>query len=236
MKSAVRVKNLNFSYPGVPGVLKNLSFEILSGERVGIIGPNGAGKTSLIFHLNGLLEGDFEEFEIFGHSLRDKNNLSKIREMVGVVFQDPNDQLFMPTVFEDVGFAARQKGVAGEPLANLVRGAMEQVGLPHWLGGKMAHHLSCCEKKKVSLAAVFAQQPLILVLDEPTASLDPAGRRELLEILNKFKITLLVASHDLNLIRGTCKKVFFLNKGEQVYFGPAGAILDDEKFLVANGL
>lgn len=232
---AVKIKNLNFSYNDTGPVLKNISLEIDPGEKVALIGPNGAGKTSLIFQLNGILQGNFEELEILGLSLKDKKNFPKVRELVAIVFQDPGDQLFMPTVFEDIAFAPVQKGISGEPLKNLVSAEREKVGLPAQIENKMAHHLSLGEKRKVTLAAVLAQKPEILVLDEPTASMDPAGVRELLEILGQFKKTIILASHNLALVRKTCEKIIFLNSGKMVYFGGAD-ILDDEQFLRMHGL
>lgn len=236
MTQAIKIKNLNFRYPDGQPALREISLEIGAGEKIGLIGPNGAGKTTLLLQLNGVLPGDFEELEIFGLSLKDKKNLAKIRELVGLVFQDPNDQLFMPTVFEDVALAPLQKGLNGGRLKEAVRQALDEVGLGGEMENKMAHHLSFGEKKKVTLAAIFAQQPEILVLDEPADSLDPRTQRELLGIFKNFSKTMILATHDLNLVKKVCEKVIFLKEGRLVYFGPIFPVIEDTGFLTECGL
>jgi len=237
MTAAVRVSRLSYAFPGGGRVLDEVCFEVAAGERVGIIGPNGAGKSTLLMHLNGLLpEAPAKEVsvEIFGVPVA-AAQMAAIRKRVGFLFQDADNQLFCPTVFEDVAFGPRQLGLEGEPLQERVRQALTRAGYT----GDSAHapyKLSGGEKRRVALAGVLACEPEVLVLDEPTGDLDPRGRRELLALLQALPMTQVLASHDLEFIFKLCTRVLVLDKGRLVAAGDAKAILADEALMLEHGL
>lgn len=230
---AIEIKNLSFAYPDGTEALKNINLEIEEGESVAIVGPNGAGKSTLLLHLNGILEGE-GEIRIFGLPLN-RENLKEIRRRVGVIFQDPDDQLFSPTVFEDVAFGPLNMGLSKEEIENRTQKALEAVGM---LGfeERMAHHLSFGQKKRVAIATVLSMEPDILVLDEPWSSVDPRGRRKLLSILKNLPITRLVVTHDLITTMELCRRVVVMDGGEIVADLPLGEILADNKILTEHGL
>ncbi len=230
---AVRVENLRYRYPDGTQALKGVSFRIVEGESVALVGPNGAGKTTLVLHLNGLLRGDGKVF-VFGEELSPKN-LLQVRRQVGLVFQDPDDQLFMPTVLEDVAFGPLNLGLSEEEALKRAWGALELVGMCH-AAHRSPHQLSFGERKRVAIATVLAMQPKVLVLDEPTSNLDPRARRELLRLLKRLPLTKLIATHDLEAVVHLCQRVIVMDAGEIVADGPVANILSDETLMEAHGL
>jgi cobalt/nickel transport system ATP-binding protein len=204
---------------------------------VGLIGPNGAGKSTLLRHLNGLLPeqpGPGGAVAIFGRPVT-RESLGEVHRRVGFLFQDPDDQLFCPTVFEDVAFGPRQFGMAAGVLDAAVAQALSLVGLEGF-ADRAPHHLSDGEKQRVCLAGVLACKPDILVLDEPTSDLDPRGRRALMSLLESLPVTKLIASHDLELILRLCPRALLLDGGRLVADGPTGTLMGDEELMLAHGL
>lgn len=237
---AIDVRQLTFRYPTRQLALQDITFCVSPGERVAIVGPNGAGKSTLLLHLNGLLPATFStngaaaEVTILGMPVG-KAALPQVRQQVGFVFQDPDDQLFCSTVAEDVAFGPRNFGVAAAQLPDLVRRSLEQVGLPEH-GPRMIGQLSFGERKRVCLAGVLACDPAILVLDEPTANLDPRARRQLLAIIQHSRATLMMATHDLEFVLDSCPRVIVLDEGRLVADGPSAEILSDEHVMDRHGL
>ncbi|MBS3818865.1 ABC transporter ATP-binding protein [bacterium] len=232
-KKAVRIQDLSFSYPDKSAALDRISFSVSSGESLGIIGPNGAGKSTALLHLNGVLKGK-GEVRILGEKVH-KGNLKWVRSRVGIVFQDPNDQLFMPTVFDDVAFGLLNLGWEKEEVQNRVQRVLKNLGL-EGVQDRNPSHLSFGEKKKISLATVLVLEPEILVLDEPTANLDPGSRRNFLEILEGIPKTKIMATHDLDSVWQLCSRVLLMNKGKVIAQGESREILEDEKLLEQNNL
>ncbi len=234
MAKVLEVKDLHYRYPDGIEALKGVSFEVEEGENLGIVGPNGAGKSTLLLHLNGILMGyspnGSDAVWVKGMPVR-KETLREIRRIVGLVFQDPNDQLFSPTVFEDVAFGPLNQGLPPDEVAERVKEALKSVGMEGY-ESRSPHHLSLGEKKRVAIATVLAMAPEILVLDEPTANLDPVGRWELMELLRSLPHTKIIASHDLDFVEKTCDKVVILNAGKILAIGPAEEILSDRALLV----
>ena len=237
MTAALEVRNLRYRYPDGTEALRGVSFSLAAGERVGVIGPNGAGKSTLLLHLNGLLpesrDGD-SAVRVDGKAI-EPSSLPEIRRRVGLLFQDANDQLFCPTVYEDVAFGPQQLGLNGADLNARVAEALAHVGLSGF-ERRMPHHLSAGEKRRVCLAGVLACRPSILVLDEPTSSLDPKGRRELQAVLRSIPLTQLIATHDLELVVQLCQRVIILDKGAVAAEGPATHLLNDEALMLEHGL
>jgi cobalt/nickel transport system ATP-binding protein len=230
---AVQITGLSFSYPDETKALENINFSLEEGESLGIIGPNGAGKSTLLLHLNGVLKKD-GAVRIFGEVIG-KQNIKKIRRKVGLVFQDPNDQLFMPTVFDDVAFGPLNLGMEKEKIKEKVTSALSQLGLTGYKT-KNPSHLSLGEKKKVSLATVLVLEPQIIVLDEPTANLDPGSKKSFIHTLKKINKTKIIASHDMDSIYDLCTRIMLMNKGRIVAQGNAENILQDKELLEANNL
>ena len=212
-KKAVEIRNLNYTYPDGTKALRDINLDIFAGESVGIIGPNGAGKTTFLLHLNGILKGEgfikILDFEMNG------KNLAQIRNEVGLVFQDPENQLFMPTVFDDVSFGPVNMMLPSAEIQASVNEALKEVGMPDSMK-RSSHHLSFGEKKRVSIATVLSMRPQILVLDEPTSNLDPKGRRNIIKLLKGIDKTKVIASHDLEMISKICSRYVFLEKGTNV--------------------
>ncbi|MGD0835288.1 MAG: energy-coupling factor ABC transporter ATP-binding protein [Polyangia bacterium] len=237
MKPAVVVRDLRYRYHDGTEALRGVSFQIGGGECVGLVGPNGSGKSTLLLHLNGLLPeqpADDACVLIAGEPIT-RANLAAVRRQVGLVFQDPDDQLFCPTVAEDVAFGPQQLGAKGQDLAARVERALALVGLAGY-GPRAIHHLSHGAKRRACLAGVLACEPSLLVLDEPTSDLDPRGRRELKQLLQGIPATKLIASHDLEWIVGLCSRVIVLDGGVVVADGLATEVLDDEQLMLAHGL
>ncbi len=237
MTPAAEMRELRYGYGDAPDALCGVSFSVAPGECVGIVGPNGAGKSTLLLHLNGVLPeepGSSASVWIDGKPVT-KANLPFVRRSVGLLFQDPDDQIFCPTVFEDVAFGPSQMGLRGPELASAVRAALAQVRLEGF-EERLPHHLSLGEKRRVCLAGVLACDPSILVLDEPTAGLDPRGRRELITLLATFPATRIVASHDLDMVVALCARVIVLDRGAVVASGPTAEVLSDESLMLRHGL
>jgi len=233
MKEIIRVNNLEYAYPDGTKALRGVNLSIFEKESVGIIGPNGAGKSTLLLHLNGILQGE-GKVEIMGLEVGN-NNLSFIRSKVGLVFQDPEDQLFMPTVFDDVAFGLINMGKEREDIISSVKEALEEVGMLDSIN-RISHHLSFGEKKRISLATVLSMKPEILVLDEPSSNLDPKTRRHLIEILKGIKATKIISGHDLELILELCNRVVLLDKGSVIYGGHPRDILANDSLMQSHGL
>ena len=213
MRKAISINNLGYSYPDGTLALKDVSLDIFEGESIALIGPNGAGKSTFLLHLNGVLRNENGAVEIFGDKIRDKN-IQDIRKKVGIVFQDPDDQLFMPTVFDDVAFGPLNLGLSKDDVEKRVYMALRRVGLSGY-EDRSPHHLSFGEKKKASFATVLSMEPNILVLDEPTSNLDPKSRTELIKTikdLNEEGKTIITATHDLNAVPDIASRVYVLNK------------------------
>ena len=233
---AVEVRGLRFGY-GAREALRGLDFTIETGECVGVVGPNGAGKSTLLLHLNGILPEEpaaAPAVFIDGQPVT-REALPAIRRAVGLLFQDPDDQIFCPTVFEDVAFGPQQFGLPAAELKQAVDAALAQVRLSGF-EGRSPHHLSLGEKRRVCLAGVLACAPRIFVLDEPTSGLVPRGKRELVGLLRGLPATRVVASHDLDLVVSLCSRVLVLDEGTLVASGPTRDVLADEALMLAHGL
>ncbi|WP_214414969.1 energy-coupling factor ABC transporter ATP-binding protein [Sphaerisporangium fuscum] len=231
---SLRVSELAYAYPDGTQALFGVDLTIERGERVALLGPNGAGKTTLVMHLNGILTGGHGSVEVAGLPVR-KNTLGEIRRRVGLVFQDPDDQLFMPTVREDVAFGPANLGVRGPELELRVREALDRVGLPDVID-RPPHHLSFGQRRRVAVATVLAMRPEILVLDEPSSNLDPASRRELAEILRSLDVTVLMVTHDLPYALELCERSLILSGGVIAADAPTRDILADPDLLAAHRL
>jgi cobalt/nickel transport system ATP-binding protein len=237
MTAAIEVRGLSFSYHDGKKALSGISFSVREGECLGLIGPNGAGKSTLLRHLNGILPehaGPDSAVSIFGRPVI-RENLDDIHRRVGFLFQDPDDQLFCTTVFEDVAFGPRQFGLDAAQLEAAVAQALSLVGLGGF-ADRVPHHLSDGEKQRVCLAGVLACKPDILVLDEPTSDLDPRGRRALAALLESLPVTKVIASHDLELVLRLAPRALLLDDGRLVADGPTKALLGDEALMLAHGL
>jgi cobalt/nickel transport system ATP-binding protein len=237
MKPTIEVANLKYRYHDGTEALRGVSFRLAPGECVGLLGPNGSGKSTLLLHLNGILpdrpaaEGTVR---ILGEAVT-LQNLETIRRQVGLVFQDPDDQLFCATVQEDVAFGPQQLGLNETEVRARVQQALTQVGLAGF-GHRATHHLSHGEKRRVCLAGVLACEPTVLVLDEPTSDLDPRGRREFKALLRQISATKLIATHDLELVVELCSRAIVLDHGLVVADGAAVELLNDEELMLAHGL
>lgn len=229
----LEIKDLHYRYPDGTPALQGVSLRVAAGEKVALIGPNGAGKSTLLLHTNGIFQGK-------GSILVDglevtKPNLARVRALVGMVFQNPDDQLFSMTVGEDVAYGPSYQGLAKETISLQVDHALKAVHLED-AAQRHPFHLSGGEKKRASIATVLSMDPGILVLDEPTAGLDPKSRRELIALLRTLPQAQLVATHDLALVRDLATRVVLLNHGRVVADGPVSALLNNETLLVENGL
>jgi len=237
MKPAIEIRDLQFSYPDGKAALRGVSFSIAEGECVGLVGPNGSGKSTLLLHLNGILPERYPEFVnviICGRQLS-RESANDIRRDVGLLFQDPDDQLFCPTVFEDVAFGPQQFGMSEEEVRNAVAKALELTAL---LGSesRSPHHLSSGEKRRVCLAGVLACDPKVLALDEPTSNLDPRGKRSLIKTLKSISATKIIATHDLEMVVELCSRTILLDQGTIIADGPTQQLLGDEPLMLAHGL
>ncbi len=232
-KKVIEIQGLNFYYPDSTHALKNIALDIFEGESVGVIGPNGAGKSTLLLHLNGILRGD-NHIKLFDMEISDKA-LPLIRKKVGVVFQDPNNQLFMPTVFDDVAFGPLSMGLSKDEVNRAVNEALREVDMLDCVN-RSSHHLSSGQKKRVSLATVLSMRPDILVLDEPSSDLDPKHRRDLIAILKRLSATKIIATHDLDLVLEVCSRVVLLNAGRVVVTAAAMEVFSNRQLLEENDL
>lgn len=230
--AALRVTDLAFAYPDGHQALFGVNLEINPGERVALLGPNGAGKTTFVMHLNGIHGAQHGTVEVNGIAVNveDKSALKEIRSNVGLVFQDPDDQLFMPTVFEDVAFGPRNMGLNPAEVERAVADALSRVGMSDF-AQRPPHHLSFGQRRRVAVATVLAMNPSILVLDEPSSNLDPASRRELAEILTDLPITLIMVTHDLPFAYELCERSVILAEGSIVADDETSKILKDKRLL-----
>jgi len=232
----ISIENLSYVYPDGIQALKGINLQIAATERVAIVGANGSGKSTLLLHLNGILMPQQGEIMI-GEMLITPKNLLAIRNFVGLVFQNPDDQLFMPTVWEDVAFGPMNQGIKGEELKVRVAEALVAVGLDVTkYADRQSHNLSGGEKKRVAIAGVLAMQPQVLVCDEPSAQLDPRSRRQLIQLLQTLPETQLIATHDLDLVLELCDRTIVLSEGKIVYDGDTKQVLSDRQFLLAHAL
>ena len=234
MSCAIHARDLRFTYPnGVTG-LDGLDLHIAHGERVAVLGPNGAGKTTLMLHLNALLEAKSGELEVAGLRVG-HDDVRDLRARVGLIFQDPDDQLFMPTVREDVAFGPLNLGLSKPEVEDRVRQALAAVRMGEH-SDRAPHQLSLGQRRRVAIATVLAMDPSLLVLDEPSANLDPRTRRELIETLDRIERTLLIVTHDLPLAAALCERAVLLSAGKIVADGPTLELLADEQLLAAHDL
>lgn len=227
MDKVVEIKNLSYTYPDGTPALDGVTLDVMEGESVGIIGPNGAGKSTLLLHLNGILQSKNGAIKVLGMPLINRN-LRKIRSKACLVFQDPEDQLFMPTVFDDVAFGLINLGYDGGAVKEKVEDILERVDLSG-RENRSSHHLSFGEKKLVSLATVLVMEPEILLLDEPTSNLDRKEKREIIKFLQKIDKTKIIVSHDLEMIKQLCQRVAVINRGKVVFVGDKEILKDDSR-------
>ena len=235
--NAIEITNLKYCYHDGSEALRGVSFNVTPGECVALLGPNGSGKSTLLLHLNGIFPEKLSgngAVKILGEPVGAKN-IETIRRQVGLVFQDPDDQLFCPTVAEDVAFGPQQLGLAESEVAARVEKSLAQAGLAGF-GRRATHHLSHGEKRRVCLAGVLACEPAILILDEPTSDLDPRGRREFKALLRQIPATKLIATHDLELVVELCSRAIVLDRGSVVADGPVFELLNDEQLMLEHGL
>ena len=230
----IEILGLAFSYPDGTEALRGIDLHIHGGERVALLGPNGAGKTTLILHMNGIHRAQAGTVSVSGLPVT-APNLLEIRRRVGLVFQDPDDQLFMPTVREDVEFGPRNLGVTGKDLEQRVAAAMTSLEVVD-LANRAPNHLSFGQKRRVSMAGVMAMEPEILVLDEPTSNLDPASRHDLTRALVSLDVTQLIVTHDLLYALEVCPRSVIIDTGRIVADGPTRELLADADLLAAHRL
>lgn len=228
------VRGLAHAYPDGHQALFGVDLHVHEGERVALLGPNGAGKTTLVLHLNGILTAGAGSVAVSGLPVV-KENLREVRRRVGVVFQDPDDQLFMPTVRQDVAFGPANLGLKGAALDRCVLEALDRVGMADFVD-RPPHHLSFGQRRRVAVATVLAMEPEILVLDEPSSNLDPASRRELADILRSLDVTVLMVTHDLPYALELCPRAVVLHDGVVVADGRTLDVLTDEELMKANRL
>ncbi|MFE7889572.1 energy-coupling factor ABC transporter ATP-binding protein [Streptomyces sp. NPDC057412] len=232
--ASLEVSGLAFAYPDGHQALFGVDFSIERGERVALLGPNGAGKTTLVLHLNGILSGGTGSVRVAGLPVG-REHMAEIRRRVGIVFQDPDDQLFMPTVREDVAFGPAAAGLKGPELEARVDRALELVGMAEFKD-RPPHHLSFGQRRRVAVATVLAMEPEILVLDEPSSNLDPASRRELADILRSLDVTVLMVTHDLPYALELCPRSLILSEGVIAADGPTRELLADDALMSAHRL
>lgn len=237
MRAALEVRELSYHYPGGRQALSSLTFSVREDECVAVLGPNGAGKSTLLLHLNGLLPekpGAEPSIWVAGEPLT-PGNLDSIRQKVGLLFQDPDDQLISASVYEDVAFGPCQLGLSEAVLKALVQHSLSLVGLAGF-EDREPHRLSHGEKRRVCLAGVLACKPSLLVLDEPTSDLDPRGRRDFKNLLKSLPGAKVIATHDLELVVDLCSRVIIIDQGRLVAEGPTVSLLSNEDLMLAHGL
>lgn len=232
----ISIEQLSYAYPDGTEALHSITLSIQATEKVAIVGANGSGKSTFLLHLNGLLLPQTGEV-VIGELPVVPENLTAVRNFVGLVFQNPDDQIFMPTVWEDVTFGPMNQGLRGHELEHRVHHAMQAVGLdPQRYASRNASNLSGGEKKRVAIAGVLAMQPQVLVLDEPTAQLDPRSRRQLIQLLQALPLTQLIATHDLDMALELCSRTIVLSEGHVVYDGSTEVVMNDRAFLEQHAL
>jgi cobalt/nickel transport system ATP-binding protein len=234
MEYAVRITRLNYSYPDGTRALENIDLDLRPGERVALVGPSGAGKSTLLLHLNGVLTGT-GLVRIHGHSL-DGGDMKEIRRKVGLVFQDPNDQLFCPTVLEDIAFGPLNLAVPAGEIPQRVDQVLRNVGLDHSMRHRSSHHLSLGERKRAAFASVLVMEPAILALDEPSSNLDPRNRRHLIDLISSLTSTILLATHDLEMVLAICDRTVVMDRGRIWADGTTRELLSNEQLMHEHGL
>lgn len=232
--SAIEVRDLHYSYPDGTAALRGVTLSIADGERVAILGPNGAGKTTLMLHLNGLLTPEQGHVSIEGVDVG-PDTVRQIRQRVGLVFQDPDDQLFMPTVRDDVAFGPANMGLPSAEIDRRVAEALAVVGMQD-VASRPPHHLSLGQRRRVAIATVLSMDPHVLVLDEPSSNLDPTSRREVAEVLLSLGRTTAMVTHDLAYALQLCPRSVILSDGVVVADGPTADLLADAALLAAHRL
>jgi cobalt/nickel transport system ATP-binding protein len=231
---SLKVEGLAYAYPDGHQALFGVDLTVAKGERVALLGPNGAGKTTLVLHLNGILSGGLGTVRVAGLPVGARD-MAEIRRRVGIVFQDPDDQLFMPTVREDVAFGPAAAGLRGPELEARVLAALDRVGMAEF-AERPPHHLSFGQRRRVAVATVLVMEPEILVLDEPSSNLDPASRRELADVLRSLDVTVLMVTHDLPYALELCPRAVVLSDGVIAADGPTRDLLCDEELMRAHRL
>ena len=236
-EKSLEISGLAYAYPDGNQALFGVNLSINQGERVALLGPNGAGKTTLVLHLNGIIPTMQGQVRVAGEVVDSKNaeSIKSIRHKVGIVFQDPDDQLFMPTVGQDVAFGPYNAGLRGLELERAVKEALELVGMSEFID-RPPHHLSFGQRRRVAVATVLAMKPEILVMDEPSSNLDPAARRELAEIITSLNITLLMVTHDLPFAHELCQRAVILSAGVVAADDEISRVLSDKQLLTAHRL
>lgn len=234
MHHSIEIRQLSFQYPDGHLALEDISLLISPNEKAALVGPNGAGKSTLLLHLNGILHGE-GKIRVCGLDLSDKKNLPRVRGMVGLVFQNPDDQLFSPTVYDDVAFGPLYQGLPIEEVDRRVQAALQAVHMEKY-ANRVSHHLSVGEKKRIAIATVLSMQPEVLVLDEPTAGLDPRARRNLIHLLAELDLTLLISTHDMHLVRELFPRMIIMDQGRIIADGKTEHLLQDTALLEAHGL
>jgi cobalt/nickel transport system ATP-binding protein len=227
----VEIRDLGFAYPGRSAVLQGWSFAVKSGERVAVVGPNGSGKTTLLLLVCGILKPSGGTVTVEGHPIQ----AERFDPRVTYLFQSPDDQLFCPTVFDDVAFGPLNMGLSAEDVRKRVQEALATVGAEA-LAERPPHHLSGGEKRLVALATLLSMSPKVILLDEPTSNLDSRNRRQVIEILKRAPQTLLVTSHDLEFLLEICPRVLLIDQGRLNGDGPIRQVLADQTLLQAHGL
>jgi cobalt/nickel transport system ATP-binding protein len=231
---AVALNQVSFAYPDGRVALRDVTLKINAGEKVALVGPNGAGKSTLLLHLNGVLGALDGSVRIANIAVR-RETLRKVRALVGLVFQDPDDQLFSPTVFDDVAFGPLHMGLPEAEVRARVAWSLEQVGMQGF-EDRMPHHMSLGQRKRVAVATVLSMEPALLALDEPSAGLDPRARRGLVDLLQSLSQTLLVSTHDMRLVAEVFPRTIVLADGRIAHDAPTDAILQDRELLEEYGL
>ncbi|MBN2169439.1 MAG: ATP-binding cassette domain-containing protein [Actinobacteria bacterium] len=232
-KYAIEIENLCFNYPDGTPALDKIDLKVSEGETLGILGANGAGKSTLVLHLNGILTGS-GRITIMGLEIN-KRNMADVRNKVGLLFQDPDDQLFSPTVKEDIGFGPLNQGLSPEEVEKAVMEALVQVGM-EGARNRSPHHMSFGEKKRIALATILSMKPAIFVMDEPITNLDPRGKREFMEHVSNLEATKLIVTHDLDMVAKICDRAIVMNCGKIVADGDIKMLLSDRELLLNNGL
>jgi len=233
MMNIVEVNCLSFAYPDGNQALQEIDLRVGEGEKVALVGPNGAGKSTLRLHFNGILRGQ-GEIKVCGLEVL-PDNLGRIRALVGLVFQSPDDQLFCPTVFDDVAFGPIYQGLTESEVRQRVDAALEAVHMENYVN-RVSHHLSVGEKKRIAIATVLSMEPKILVLDEPSAGLDPRARRNLINLLKELPQTMIIATHDLLLVRDLAPRMVIIDQGRVAADGATAELLKDKTLLENHGL
>ena len=233
MHHSIEVDNLSFTYPDGHQALMEVTLSIQPCEKVALVGPNGAGKSTLLLHLNGILEGNGNVC-VAGIEVNGKN-LGRVRASVGLVFQQPDDQLFSPTVYEDVAYGPIYQGLSEGETRERVNQALDTVGMRDY-SNRVSHHLSVGEKKRIAIATVLSMQPEVLVLDEPTAGLDPRARRSLINLLDELPITMLVSTHDMLMAEKIFPRMVIMDDGRIVADGPTEELMGNDELLYHHGI